>query len=215
MKTTRCQAKSGCPVSAGFVLLGIHAPDGHVMPHTQNSGQAQSVSRRFCRAELAPLPLLCLAFCRAELAPLPLPPILPHSKPIAVTAPSPARTLLASPVGQLRGLLRSKSTPAAQRHPRNSPAAAKLPNPPHALQKYLSSASPDPKLAIKLQHIVNSPRNRRVSAVRSEAWGRCLASVTAVRGRIRLAPVALGSGTIRVCGAATRLVGVLRAWHRP
>lgn len=25
-----------------FVLLGIHAPDGHGMPHTQNSGQAHS-----------------------------------------------------------------------------------------------------------------------------------------------------------------------------
>jgi hypothetical protein len=25
-----------------FVLLGIHAPDGHGMPHTQNYGQAQA-----------------------------------------------------------------------------------------------------------------------------------------------------------------------------
>jgi hypothetical protein len=28
-----------------FVLLGIHAPDGHGMPHTQNFGQARMAEK--------------------------------------------------------------------------------------------------------------------------------------------------------------------------
>jgi uncharacterized membrane protein YtjA (UPF0391 family) len=28
-----------------FLLVGIHAPVGHAMPHTQNSGQARALTR--------------------------------------------------------------------------------------------------------------------------------------------------------------------------